>query len=162
MKKRTFILTLTGLGLATALFASGMDHQRFEEIGDMQRSHMMGSKHVMFGKLMKQLDLSDTQRTEIRSLMKIKRQEMKEKFQSFKEERKALRKSFDASQFMSAEHFDKEAFKEVLRKRRAAIMAFMQEHQEEMLENRANTMQKIFDILTPEQREKVIQLSQKR
>ena len=155
MKKRTIILTVTGLGLATALFASNIDHQRVAGMGSMHKGQMM------FSKIIKQLDLTDTQKEQLKSLKESKRKAMKEKFKALKEQRKELRKSFDASSFMTANHFDKESFKESIQKRREAMRVFMEANQDKMVEQRANTMEQVFNILTPEQREKLIQLSKK-
>ncbi len=117
--------------------------------------------HMMFGKIIKQLDLTDEQKEQLKSLRESKRQAMQEKFKALKQQRKALRKSFDASSFMTADYFDKEAFKESIQKRREAMKAFVEKNQDKMIEQRANTMEQVFNILTPEQREKLIQLSKK-
>lgn len=70
-------------------------------------------------------------------------------------------KRADLSKFMSAEQFDKEAFKTLMKERMQSREKIREERRESMIERRVERMEKLFNILTPEQREKWIQLSQK-
>ena len=79
-----------------------------------------------------------------------------------KKNREAKKDSRDMSKFMSAEKFDKEAFKKIMQDNDEKRNERMQKRQAKRIEHKADTMEKIFAILTPQQRTKLIELSQKK
>ena len=154
MKKTVIVMTAL-LGLSTTLFASGFDGKSCPNT----KMHQKDS----FYKVMDQLELSDAQKAQLKTLRETNRQERKTKQEAMKEQRakrmETMRKNRDLSQFMSADKFDKEAFKTVMKKRMEQRDKMMVERREAMIEKRAENMGKIFNVLTPQQREKWIQLS---
>jgi protein CpxP len=154
MKKTTIVMTAL-LGLSTTLFASGFG-------GKSCQNDRMYQKHSFY-KVMDQLDLSDAQKAQFKALRDSKRAERKAQRKAMKESRskrvEMMRKNRDLSQFMTADKFDKEAFKAVMKKRMEQREQMREKRSEAMLAKRAESMEKIFNILTPEQREKWIQLS---
>lgn len=150
MKKLTTAALLT-LGLGTALFAcpAGGDGSR----GGMHKDGMY--------KIMKQLDLSAEQRDQMKALKKEGKSQMQASMKEMKENRKAIRTTMkpDLSTFMTANKFDKEAFKKQMNDKFEAKRQMMESKKSEMLERRAERMEKVFNILTPEQRIKWIELS---
>ncbi len=152
MKKLTTAALLT-LGLGTALFAcpaGGNDQRGGEHKNGMQ-------------KIMKQLDLSSEQREQLKTLKESRKNMMQAKRKSCKEDRKAMKGQMkpDMSKFMTANTFDKDAFKQEMHKKFEAKRAMMETKKTTMMEYRANNMEKMFNILTPEQRIKWIELSKK-
>lgn len=167
MKKRAIIATLVGVGLVSVLVAG---KPTFDSEGDYGYHKCMHDKHMkhhdkearepdrLFKQIRAELDLTTAQKKQIKSIF-VKQKEM------MKNERQAMRnKRFmpDASQFMTAEKFDKEAFKKVMKEQRDQKEQRIQEKAENRLNQRADTLEKIFAILTPEQRTKFIALSQKK
>ncbi len=149
MKKTTLAILLTlGLGTATLLACGGPKGDR----GD----RMM--------KMVKQLDLTSEQKSALKTLRQANKAQRKAKMEEMKETRKAMRASMrpDMSQFMTANTFDKEAFKAQMNEKFEAKRQMMQAKKAAMLEKRADNMQKVFDILTPEQRIKWIELSKQK
>jgi periplasmic protein CpxP/Spy len=150
MKKLTTVALLT-VGLGTALFAcpSGGDGQR----GGGYKNGMQ--------KIMKQLDLSSEQKDQLKTLRESRKAMMQTKRKEFKENRKSMRAQMkpDMSTFMTANTFDKEAFKQEMQKKHEARRAMRDSKKSSMLESRADNMEKMFNILTPEQRIKWIELS---
>jgi len=150
MKKLTTAVLLT-LGLGTALFACSADG--CEKRGGAYKNRMH--------KVIKQLDLSDAQKEQMKDLKESRKVAMKEKRKEFRENRKAMRAQMkpDMSTFMTANTFDKVAFKQEMQKKFEARHAMKESRKDAMLESRADNMEKIFNILTPEQRIKWIELS---
>ncbi|WP_309496348.1 periplasmic heavy metal sensor [Sulfurovum sp.] len=150
MKKVTTAVLLT-LGLGTALFACPAGG--FEKRGGEYRN---GMKNIM-----KQLDLSSEQREQMQTLRESRKDVMKAKRKECKENRKAMQQQMrpDMSKFMTANTFDKDAFKQEMKKKHEARRAKREKRKEAMLDNRADSMEKMFKILTPEQRTKWIELS---
>jgi protein CpxP len=146
MKKVTTAVLLT-LGISTALLACPGGGKKF---GGESRD---GMKQVM-----KQLDLSAEQKGQLKNL----RETRKEMMQAKKEHRRNMRQEMkpDMSKFMTANSFDKEAFKKEMQKKFEAKRAMREQRQASMMEVRADHMEKMFNILTPEQRKKWIELSQ--
>lgn len=142
MKKVTTAVLLT-LGISTALLACPGGGKKFGGEGMKQ--------------IMKQLDLS----TEQKGALKDLRESRKEMMQAKKEHRKNMRQQMkpDMSKFMTANSFDKEAFKKEMQKKFEAKRAMREQRQASMMEVRADHMEKMFNILTPEQRIKWIELS---
>ena len=117
--------------------AEGNMHRGMHGKKMMQERH-----HHMMKKMMAQLDLSGTQKQKIREIMLEGRQAMKQKH---------MRPEMDFSQFMSKERFDKEAFKKTMQQKWEA-------NRQGRLAMMSDRIAKIFEILTPEQREKLIEL----
>ncbi|CAA6811460.1 MAG: Unknown protein [uncultured Sulfurovum sp.] len=150
MKKTTRAILLTlGLGTATLLAFGGCAGHK----GDKHRDGMM--------KVVKQLDLTSEQKSALKTLKKERKAEREAKREAMKENRKAMRAEMkpDMSQFMTAESFDKAAFKAHMTKKFDAKRKMMESKKETRLEKRAEGMEKVFNILTPEQRTKWIALS---
>lgn len=151
MKKATTAVLLT-LGLGTALvFACPAGGGKFRGGPDKN-----GMKQIM-----KQLDLSSEQKAQVKTLRESRKEMIQAKRKSCKENRKNMKQQMrpDLSKFMTANSFDKEAFKQEMKKKHEARRAKREERKLAMLENRADHMEKMFNILTPEQRKKWIELS---
>ena len=150
MKKLTTAILVT-LGLGTALFAcpaGGDDHR-----GSAYKNSMK--------KIMKQLDLTSEQKEQMRALKESRKEMMQAKRKSCDENRKSMRAQMkpDLSKFMTANSFNKEAFKQEMQKKFEAKRAMKEKRKVAMMEQRADHMEKMFNILTPEQRIKWIELS---
>jgi len=151
MKKTTIALLVTlGLGTATLLACPGG--------GDGQRG---GAHKDGMRKIMKQLDLSSEQREQMKTLRESRKNVMKAKRKEFRENRKAMRQQMqpDMSTFMTANTFNKEAFKQEMKSKHEDRRVKREKRQETRLDSRADSMEKMFNILTPEQRIKWIELS---
>ncbi len=155
MKKTTIAIIVT-LGLGTALFAFGPGEHRGGPFGGQHKSGMF--------KMLKQLDLTEEQQDQMKVLRKSQKEERKAQFKKFRKNRgaKIMGMKPDISIFMTVNNFDKEAFKEEANKRFEAMRELMDSKREIMIDKRADGMEKVFNILTPEQREKLIQLSKER
>ncbi len=118
-------------------------------------------KRPMF-QVMKQLDLTQEQKKAIQEIRKSQRAERKARKEKMKENRMAMRHMMkpDLSKFMSSTAFDKVAFKVEMNRKFEQREERMEKKRAAILEKRAENMEKIFNILTPEQRNKWIQLSQ--
>lgn len=150
MKKRV-ITVIAALGLGSALMASG--HGMHACKHHKERSSIYNT--------IEQLDLTEAQKKELQALREMQREERKASRKAMKEQRVGKQKRMDLGQFMSTEKFDKEGFKEAMKERMQQRAEMREKRREAMIEKRAERMEKIFHILTPEQREKWIQLSQK-
>jgi len=154
MKKTTIaILATLGLGTATLLACGGPGHK-----GGPFGEHRGG----MF-KVMKQLDLTSEQKDQMKVLKQERKDHMQTKMKEMKENRKSMMVGMkpDLSTFMTANNFDKEAFKKQMNNKFEAKRQMMESRKSVMLEKRAEGMEKMFNILTPEQRIKWIELSKK-
>ena len=142
-----------------------------------------GARAPMMKKVMSQLDLTDAQKEQIRQIMRESRQQMKGmkgqkgmgaqagpgqgkmgkgKMHGQGQGKHAGKRGhlgLDASQFMSKESFDKAAFKKSLQEKWKKQDELRQQRRAVRLERMADRMEKIFKVLTPEQREKLIELS---
>ena len=136
----------------------------------MRRKHK-GSIQKMMKTIRKELELTPEQRRKIREIMNDYRQAMKQQRQKRMQARKGQGKGrgikgrgmeMDASRFMTARSFDKVAFKETMQRRWQMRERRRAERFRARLEMMADTMEKVFAVLTPEQRRKLIELSQKR
>ena len=160
--KKTTIAALATIGLTTGLFAYGMGGNcGGKGMGNGHGQHMMGhgmhkGRGGMFS-YMKQLDLTTEQKVKLMDL----RESQKEMRMGMKKDRKASKMGMkpDMSTFMTVDKFDKVAFTEQANKKMIEMQKLRVSRSASMLENRANMMEKVFDILTPQQREKLIQLS---
>ena len=185
MKTKTILLTIAGLGLTTALMANGPqgdwggsrddhrgqgmhqkgEHQRGMHRRGDQRSQKMrrGHRAGFMRQMGRQLDLTREQRQQIREVFKA---EHKAKRAERKAHRGAGKKhgglfgQLNPETFMSADHFDKAAFEKAAQDQAAKRKADREATRQSRLKQRAAFMEKIFNILTPEQRVKWIQLSQ--
>lgn len=151
--KKTAIALLVTLGLGTTLFAFGPFGHKGGPFG--------GKQHMEIFKLVKKLDLTKEQETVLKSVKESQRAKMREKIEAFRKDREEMMKQMkpDMNLFMSADSFDKAVFKQEMKKKFEARRKVMETKGTEMLENRASGMEKVFNILTPEQRIKWIELS---
>jgi protein CpxP len=149
--KKTAITIIAALGLSSALMASG--HGMHACKHHKERSTIYQT--------IQQLDLTEVQKKELQALRETQRAERKASRKALKEKRTGKQQRMDLGKFMSAEKFDKEAFKAAMNERMQQRDEMREKRLEAMIEKRAEKMEKFFSILTPEQREKWIQLSQK-
>jgi Spy/CpxP family protein refolding chaperone len=182
MKKNVKLITAAAMGLATAAWAGqgmGADHcKNGGPQGPMMGRQMTlgGCAHEgrgehrapMMKKVLSRLDLSDSQRAQIRAIfLEEKKAKIERKLERIKEG-KGMRRGpqgrhgVDLSRFMSRERFDKEAFKKAMQEKWTAQEKMRQARRAERLDRMADRMEKIFAVLTPEQREKLIEWSKKR
>ena len=169
MRRRTIIATVAGLGIITALFAGKPMMENMHEC--REGMHKMHGKHhgqnpkELFKKIRTELDLDDTQKEKFKTIVSGQRDIMKAKFKKLKQEQKSgksKRGMPDMSLFMSADKFDKEAFTKVMQTKQEKRQEMMKKRQSGMIAQRADTLEKIFAILTPQQRTKLIKLSKER
>ncbi|MDD2451524.1 periplasmic heavy metal sensor [Sulfurovum sp.] len=149
--KKTVITIIATLGLGSALMASGHGMHACKHHKD--RSGI--------SQTIQQLDLTEAQKKELQAIREAQRAERKASRKAMKEKRTGKQQRMDLGKFMSAEKFDKEAFKTAMKERMQQREEMREKRREAMIEKRAERMEKFFSILTPEQREKWIQLSQK-
>jgi len=183
MKKSLIVLTVVSIALSTTLFAQ-------ESRGDEMRTHKCDSKiskhshhkthckkhykkhhkkrghnkhsrdRGSFKKVFAKLNLDATQKSQIRAIFKEQRKNRDTKKSHRKRDMK--RDMPNIASFMSADKFDKDGFKKAMMDREAKRYEMRQERKAKMLAKKADTMEKIFAILTPKQREDLIKLYQKR
>ncbi len=166
MKKRVIVATIAGVGLVSALVAGKpiIDGEGFgyhECSKDMHmKHHRKGAKHrhTLLKQIRSELDLTKEQKKQIRGILTEQKKMMKKERQAMKKKREMP----NVSQFMTANKFDKEAFKKTMRERRSKRAMMMQQKADERLNRRAEVLEKIFAILTPKQRTKLIALSHKK
>ncbi|MFT7823904.1 MAG: Spy/CpxP family protein refolding chaperone [Sulfurimonas sp.] len=159
--KKTAIAVMTTVGLSTALLAGGG--------GMKQCKHPMNMKHKERGGIytvMQQLDLTESQKNQLQALRKSQKEKRKAYGKAMKKRRASGEKTRknrkpDLSRFMTANHFDKETFKALMKKRMEQREKRVKERRDRMVERSVSRMEKIYNILTPEQREKWIELSRK-
>jgi len=144
--KKSMIAFVVVVGLGVGAFAMGMNGH--------------GNRGGMY-QLVKQLDLTVEQQKALKALKQERKAMMKQNQKAFKQKREGMKQSMqpDMSTFMSATTFDKVAFKAQMQKKFTKMQEEMQKRRDAMLEQRAEGMQKIFDILTPAQRTELIALS---
>ncbi len=181
MKTKRIVLVLAGLGLTSALMASGPHgnrtggecqeqkmHAQKENLQRVDHKDRMGQKRDQnqrknfMRRMAKELDLSRDQRLQIRDVFKDMRKAKQAKRKAFRKtakNRAGMFEAIDLEKFMSADHFNKEAFKQNILEQQAKRKAARQARRQARLDSRADMMEKIFNILTPEQRLKWIQLS---
>ena len=180
MKKLTAVAVVV-LGLSTAAFAcggqgggcgmkqqKGMDCQKHmgEQKQGMGCQKHMGmqkggeKKHKMFA-IIKRLNLSDEQMAKLKEI----RQSKMQSHRALKLEKRAAKASgmngMDISKFMTAEKFDKDAFRAILTKKMEEKRAKMQKIKTAKINTKVDTMEKLFNLLTPEQRVALIEQSKK-
>ncbi|MEA3491324.1 MAG: Spy/CpxP family protein refolding chaperone [Campylobacterota bacterium] len=166
MKKRVIVATIVGVGLVSALVAGkpmmdgeGFGYQEYKQ-GSHMKHHRKGAKyhHKLFKQIRSELDLTKEQKKQIKRLLSEQKDMMKKERKAMKQKREMP----DASKFMTASTFDKEAFKKSMLEQRSKRVMMKKQKSEERLNKRAEVLEKIFAILTPEQRTKLITLSQKK
>lgn len=180
--KKSLIIATTVVGLTTAIFAygmgpggdkcGGMDDSRpmmergmgpdGGKCGGMHKGmkdHMRKDPMLM---VFKELNLTDTQKEALQKLREEEMEENKAVREKMMEAGKKRRTPPDLSKVMTANTFDKAAFKAQMLQEMEQRDAMMKENREAMLEKRADHMQKVFEILTPEQRTKWLELSKEK
>ena len=177
MKKRLIIATVASLAVATAIFAGqpmmdgsganncdnqmskSCDHKKHCKKGDYKKGHHRAK--LFFKKIFKELDLTYAQKSQIKDIVKESRKGSREDRKSHR--RGDFRRDMpDMSTFMSADKFDKDGFKKAMIEKKAKRDEMRQKRRDTRLEKRADTMEKIFAILTPKQRTELIKLSQEK
>jgi len=109
--------------------------------------------------LFRSLNLTETQRAEIKTALKEQRQQNKVAQKGLKQGSKQSKRIVPTA-FMSVEKFDKEAFMKSVKERQAQRRAAFEAKMDQKLAQRAALIEKIFAVLTPEQREKWIEAAQ--
>jgi Spy/CpxP family protein refolding chaperone len=141
---------------------------RYAKGGVQKKKHRPSHLQRMLRALNKELDLTPEQRQRVKAIVMEYRQALKAKRMERKQARKGRGKGrgksgkMGAAAFMSPERFDKEAFKSTVRKRWEMRERRRAEWREIRLDLMADTMEKLYNVLTPEQRTRLIELSQKR
>ncbi len=109
--KKTTIALLTVLSLSTSVFAFGPDSHGHGPFGGEHKGGLY--------KLIKQLDLTSEQKDELSKLRDARKTAMQDNKTKYQDKRKDMMKSMkpDMSTFMTADSFDKEAFKAEMTKR---------------------------------------------
>ena len=184
MKTKTIVLTLAGLGLTSALMAgspwgdsgesrghqgqNGM-HQKgdsprgMHRRGDHRADKMQrGQRRGMMRQMGRELDLTKEQRQKIRDVFKAERQAKRAERKAHRGEGKKRGGMFgqlNPETFMSADHFDKSAFEKAAQDQATKRKSDREAKRTSRLKQRAAFMEKVFNILTPEQRVKWIELS---
>lgn len=167
--KKLVLITVVALGLGSAAYAHrgdcefrGQDrgaenfmHHKHRYGNKMHRFHRGHPLLALIRKNAKELKLTSDQRQKIRVIMWEKRKQMLE----LKDPRKTQKPQFNLSAFMNKDSFNEKAFQNELSKLQAARAEANSEKREKRVAIMAQTFKKIFDVLTPEQREKLIQLS---
>ncbi len=175
MKRTAVVVTMTSLAIASVLFAGQpiSDQSDGMQKCRMHKTHckkMDRKKHHFFKMIQNELTLNSTQEKALdtiieESMIERKIASIKDHFKEMKQDRKdrkAKKGTRDMSKFMSADKFDKEAFKKVMQAKDQKRNEMMQKRDTQRIEHRADTMEKVFAILTPQQRTKLIELSQKK
>jgi Spy/CpxP family protein refolding chaperone len=149
MKKRVLTI-VAALGLSSALlFASGYGDR---DGRGMPKDRMMEN--------IKKLDLTVEQKAKLMDIRDARRSDRQAHKEMMRNNRAAMQPPIaDLSLFMTKEKFDKEAFKVAMKKDMEAKEAARAAMRQTMIDKRADHVQEIFDLLTPEQREKLISLS---
>ena len=172
MKTKVIVLALAGLGMTAALMANGPRggwddprggpgmHQGDRQHGMQRRGGARGFARQMA----RQLDLTKEQRQKIRAIFRAERQGKKAERRAHRQQgnrRPGLFGQLNPATFMSADNFDKDAFKKAVQEQAQQRKAARETRRKARLDQRADLMEKIFNILTPEQRVKWIELSKK-
>lgn len=138
--KTVTVLSIAGIIGTIALNAENIKEHRgmFQEQKEMM--HHFKGKHQQMKKIMKQLDLTSEQKTELKANRKAMREAMKAK-------RTEMRGARNMAKFVSVNGIDREAMiKQITQK--VTVMANM----------RADMFDKTLTILTPQQRTKFVAL----
>jgi len=173
MKAKMILVTVASIGLGGLLMAGGPHGNCDNENNGVSQRQLLvahGGHHGRHSKLhkphrgngiirqvMRELDLTQDQKNQIREIIKSN----KKARLSAKKHKKLRRPSIDVSKFMTTDSFDKYAYIKELQRLSAKRIAAKQAQKVKRMERRADRMAKIFEVLTPEQRAKLIQLSSK-
>jgi len=159
--KRVILTTVAIVAISSNLYA----HQYSECIEHrgyfkQHKEHKMfknrDSIMRVFKNIRRELNLTKEQRLQIREVMQEKRAKLRALRETV-----GKRYRMNISNFMSSTKFDKNAFIAELERVRASKMERNIKIRDKRLEIIADSFSKIFDILTPKQRDKLIQLSKK-
>jgi Spy/CpxP family protein refolding chaperone len=140
------ILTLIAVTGATGLMAgnaqqrgdcnhqyrTSMDGQTHQT--QMHKKHKRKNPNQRINRLLRKLDLTEAQKTQLKEIRKSMHQ-------ARKIQKKELRGSMNLKKFVSVDGFDKEGF-----------IAASESRSKKMAKNRAEMMEKLITVLTPEQR----------
>ena len=175
--KKIVLVTAVVLGLSSVAYAFSNSQ---EQCGNVEHQFMgKGQMHTMQGKHehkgfkkehfknrhsalrmlrghMRELNLTTEQKVKLRAIMQAKREQMRAL-----RAKQGQKPRVNFSNFMNSAEFDKEAFKAEMAKVQANRMAQNSKLRDQRVEIIADTFSKIFNVLTLEQREKLIQLSKK-
>jgi Spy/CpxP family protein refolding chaperone len=185
MKKNRMVVVLVSLGIASILYAGQNGEGRLcEKDGNVMvrngaaqhnvrkntiSGRKMHRKHKnlmrnMIKKIRKELKLTPGQQKEIKAIVgdyrqKVKEQKMRARM-ARKKENKIKRRSVSAeiSHFITPQGFDKTAFRQALEQRWLQQEKRQAQQRKIRLDMMADTMEKIFAVLTPEQRQKLAEL----
>lgn len=135
------IVAITGLVGATSVYA-GPPCKANDKMCEKRKDKRADMKEIF-----QQLDLT----TEQQSALKVNRKEMRAQMKEKRSQRQGRHGMANMSGFVSAEGFDKEAF-----------IAKATEKSQTMIEMRADRFEKTMNILTPEQRVKLVTLLQEK
>jgi len=111
------------------------------------------------------LDLTQEQREKIREILmqeRQKKQAVPVKDRQAKKYGGDMFKPIKPEAFMTRDRFDKTAYIKAVQEQAAERMARRQARLEQQVNQRADLMEKVFAILTPEQRMKWVQMSRDR
>jgi Spy/CpxP family protein refolding chaperone len=114
------------------------------------------------GHLEQTLALTPQQRNELRALVRTERQAIRLQRRERRQQRNqsiGLLGHLDPDTFMSVDHFDADAFVAAMERQQALRKANRRARRHNRLNRRAAFVEKVFAILTPEQRLKWIELS---
>jgi Spy/CpxP family protein refolding chaperone len=155
-----------GMGTHQAMY-QGKHHGKQKGMHGKKRGHPSHLQR-MLKTFNKELNLSPEQKQQVKAIVAEYRQALKAKRMERKQARKGKGmgqgkgKRMGAAAFMSPERFDKEAFKSTVQKRWEMQEQRRAEWRKARLDLMADTMEKLYNVLTPEQRSRLIELSQKR
>jgi Spy/CpxP family protein refolding chaperone len=160
MKKLLLALFVIA-GLSVGSVAQEMPSEGMKGEGKKMMHHKKKKRTGLY-KYLKDLNLTSEQKSQLKAFRdKHKGEMMKRKgeFLAKKHAHKAQELNF--ATFMSKDSFDTVAFKKEMRTRFETMRKMMEERRESMIEARAKSMENLFNILTPAQRAKLLELSKK-
>ena len=145
----------------------GMGYQKHRGMQNGMKQNSQATQNRMFY-IIKKLNLTDDQKAKMRDIRRSKRADQK----AFKLERKAfklqqraakIRKmdGMDLSKFMTVDKFDKDAFRAMLTKKMDEKRAKMEKMRTARINTKIDSMEKVFNLLTPEQRVELIEQSKR-
>ena len=112
--------------------------------------------------MLSKLDLNDTQKSQIRAIISKQKDKMRDRKRDKRAMRGQGKNMPDMSLFMSADKFDKVAFRKVMKEKQEQRAKKREKMLAKRLEQRADILEQIFGILTPKQRTKLIELSKEK
>jgi len=127
---------------------------RNKRYAKIHRGRQRGEIRRLIRTIDRELDLNASQREAIRDIVRDSRAKARRKIMK-------NRPRLEIERFMTAERFDKKAFVAEAEARRIRLEKMRKTWRRKRLEMMAETMEKIFFVLTPRQREKLIQLSKR-